>query len=111
MVKGLNSWSLGLVKRSEDTHALITDNSLMRPIDSPSTVLRHDENQYRSRKTPISMTSDIGSQSAVAAFGGYILPSTSTFGSQVHLSSSGMESMTVGICWPQPHQEAFSGRA
>jgi hypothetical protein len=47
----------------------------------------------------------------VAAFGGYILPSTSTFGSQVHLSSSGMESMTVGICWPQPHQEAFSGRA
>ena len=40
--------------------------------------------------------------------GGYSVPSFSTFGSQVHQFSLGMLSITIGTCWPQPHQEVFS---
>ena len=51
-----------------------------------------------------------GSQSAFGAIGGYCVPSFSTFGSQVHQDSLGSLSMTMGTCWPQPHQEVFSRR-
>lgn len=37
--------------------------------------------------------------------GGYFLPPTSTLGSQVQRSFSGMLSITEGIWLPQPHQE------
>jgi hypothetical protein len=43
-------------------------------------------------------------------FGGYILPSTSSEGPQVHRCSLGTLSMTEGICFPHPHQETFSAR-
>ncbi|KAH7400401.1 hypothetical protein BKA64DRAFT_671799 [Cadophora sp. MPI-SDFR-AT-0126] len=46
-------------------------------------------------------------QFALAALGGYCLLLKSTLGSQVHLSSAGMLSMTEGMCLPQPHQVAF----
>lgn len=49
-----------------------------------------------------------GSQSAFGAIGGYCVPFFSTFGSQVHHVSLGSLSMTIGTCWPQPHQEDFS---
>jgi hypothetical protein len=41
-------------------------------------------------------------------FGGYILPSTSSGGPQVHRCSLGTLSMTEGICFPHPHQDTFS---
>lgn len=41
-------------------------------------------------------------------FGGYVLPSTSRVGLQVHLSPSGIESITEGMWLPQPHQVDFS---
>jgi len=41
-------------------------------------------------------------------FGGYILPSTSSDGPQVHRCSLGTLSMTDGICFPHPHQDTFS---
>ena len=47
--------------------------------------------------------SHAGNQSALAAIGGY---RPSTFGSHLHHLSSGTLSITLGICWPQPHQEA-----
>jgi hypothetical protein len=46
-----------------------------------------------------------GSQSAFCVIGGYIFPSHSTLGVQMQRSDSGMESMTCGMCLPQPHQE------
>lgn len=49
-----------------------------------------------------------GSQSAFTAIGGYSTPSFSTFGSHVHQFSRGNLSITMGMCWPQPHQEVFS---
>lgn len=42
--------------------------------------------------------------------GGYILPSLSTRGSHVHLSSAAMPSMTMAMWLPQPHHVAFSDR-
>ena len=50
-----------------------------------------------------------GIQSPLEGIGGYVFPSLVTLGVQVHRFSSGMLSMTLGICLPQPHQEAFSG--
>ena len=41
-------------------------------------------------------------------FGGYILPSTSSGGPQVHRCSLGTLSITDGICFPHPHQDTFS---
>ena len=49
-----------------------------------------------------------GSQSALAAIGGYCLLSRSTLGSQTHLSSWEMLSITLGTCLPHPHHETFS---
>jgi hypothetical protein len=43
-------------------------------------------------------------------FGGYILPSTSNEGPQVHRCPLGTLSITAGICFPHPHQETFSSR-
>jgi hypothetical protein len=43
-------------------------------------------------------------------FGGYILPSTSSEGPQVHRCSLGTLSMTEEICFPHPHQDTFSAR-
>jgi hypothetical protein len=40
--------------------------------------------------------------------GGYSLPSLSILGSQVHLCSGEMASMTMGTWLPQPHQVDFS---
>lgn len=37
------------------------------------------------------------------ALGGYLVPPTSTFGSQVQRSSSGTLSMTMATWEPQPH--------
>lgn len=48
------------------------------------------------------------SQLATVPLGGYSFPSTVTLGAQTHHSSSGMDSKTIGMCWPQPHQVALS---
>lgn len=40
--------------------------------------------------------------------GGYSLPSLSTLGSHVHLSSAGTPSITAGTWFPHPHQVVFS---
>lgn len=53
-------------------------------------------------------TAPPGSQSALAAIGGYCFPFFSTFGSHVQRSASGTWSITDGTWEPQPHQEAFS---
>ena len=42
--------------------------------------------------------------------GGYILPSTSSGGPQVHRCSLGTLSMTEGMCFPHPHQDTFSAK-
>ena len=51
-----------------------------------------------------------GSQSALAAMGGYSLPSLSTLGEHVHQFSAGTGSMTDWTWEPQPHHDVFSGR-
>lgn len=43
--------------------------------------------------------------------GGYVLPPTSTPGSQVQRSASGTTSMTAATWLPQPNQVVFSGGA
>jgi len=58
-------------------------------------------------QAPATTPAGPASQLALAALGGYCLPSNSTFGSQVHRSSAGTLSMTDGMCLPQPHQVAF----
>jgi hypothetical protein len=70
--------------------------------------LHHLKKKYLISMKMMSPMNHGGSQSAFGALGGYTFPSTSTFGSQVHLSSSGIESITIGICWPQPHHDDFS---
>jgi len=69
----------------------------------------HLRSRYRT-KSPmtIMLISDPGSQSALAAFGGYVFPSLSTCGVQMQRSACGILSMTLGICCPHPHQEIFS---
>ena len=44
------------------------------------------------------------------ALGGYLVPPTSTFGSQVQRSSSGTLSMTMATWEPQPHHVDLPGR-
>lgn len=56
--------------------------------------------------TPITFQN--GSQLGFEALGGYSLPPLLTVGIQVHHCSRATLSMTLGICWPQPHQEEFS---
>jgi len=46
-----------------------------------------------------------GSQSALAAFGGYLMPPTSTLGWQVHQSLWLIPLITLGMWLPQPHQD------
>lgn len=46
--------------------------------------------------------------SGFGPIGGYCLPSFSTVGSQVQRLSSATEAITVGTCWPHPHQVTFS---
>ncbi|TKA63442.1 hypothetical protein B0A49_06397 [Cryomyces minteri] len=48
------------------------------------------------------------SHAGCGPFGGYFLPSFSILGSHVHLSSSGIGSMTMGTWLPHPHQVDFS---
>lgn len=52
--------------------------------------------------------SRLTSHEACLAIGGYSLPSLSTLGSHVHLSSAGTRSITAGTWLPHPHQVAFS---
>jgi hypothetical protein len=42
------------------------------------------------------------------AAGGYSLPATFVFGSQVHHSDSGTPSSTDGICLPQPRHDLLA---
>lgn len=71
-------------------------------------VLVSTEVAYASSFFTSILHSQPGSQSALGAMGGYLFPSFSTFGSQVHHDSFGILSMTIGTCEPQPHQEDFS---
>ncbi|KAH6704044.1 hypothetical protein BKA61DRAFT_617782 [Leptodontidium sp. MPI-SDFR-AT-0119] len=58
-------------------------------------------------QTPPTAPTGPESQLGLDPFGGYCLPSASTFGSQVQRSSAGTLSITEGMCLPQPHQVAF----